>query len=108
MTSMPTSPMTSQTASYDQRSSKEGQMFDRDRFLAADHESRLLAEARARRLASLATHQGFAGRTGRSRDGRTGRSLVGRARLALGQRLVGAGRRLDTASEPCGPEARAV
>jgi hypothetical protein len=100
MTSMPTSPMTSQPAGYDQRSPMEGQMFDRDRFLAADHESRLHAEARARRLASLAAHQGFAGRTGRS--------LAGRARLALAQRLVGAGRRLDAASEPCGPEARAV
>jgi len=81
-------------ATHERQPQKEGQMFDRDRFLAADHESRLQGEADARRLASLVTRR------------RRKRSPFGRARLAIGQWLIGTGRRLDAGSDPCGPEAR--
>ena len=91
----PIARMTSAPATRERQPQKEGQMFDRDRFLAADHEARLQGEADARRLATLV-----------ARRGRRERSPLGRARLIVGQWLVGTGRRLDAGSDPCGPEAR--
>ena len=72
-------------------------MIDRERILATDREARLQAEARLRRLAAEAA------------PGRTtlGSSPIARLRIALGQWLVGTGRRLDSGADPCGPaEAR--
>ena len=74
-------------------------MIDRERILATDHEASLEAEARLRRLAAEAT------------SSRTilGTSLGARVRIALGQWLIGTGRRLDASSDPCGPaDARPV
>ena len=83
----------------DLASHKEGPtMIDRERLLANDHQARLHAEAQLRRLAAQAT----AAQTGRSNQ-----SVAVRARLALGQWLIGSSRRLDAGSEPCAPaEAR--
>ena len=69
-------------------------MIDRERLLAADHEAQLQAEARSRRAAIEAGH-------GRAES----RSFLRRARLVVGQWLVGTGRRLDAGSDPCGPAA---
>ena len=72
-------------------------MIDRERILATDHEASLQAEARLRRLAADAA------------SSRTvpGTSRVARVRIALGQWLIGTGRRLDSGADPCGPaEAR--
>jgi hypothetical protein len=72
-------------------------MIDRERLLATDHEARLHAEARLRRLAADATRQAAGDH----------RSAIGRARLSLGRWLIGTGRRLDAGTEPCTPaEAR--
>jgi hypothetical protein len=72
-------------------------MIDRERLLAADHEASLRAEARLRRLAAEAA----------SSRTMLGASSMARARIALGQWLIGTGRRLDAAADPCGPaEAR--
>jgi hypothetical protein len=72
-------------------------MIDRERLLARDHEARLHAEARTRRLAAEAAAPTTADH----------RSVISRARLSLGHRLIGTGRRLDAGSEPCAPaEAR--
>ena len=67
-------------------------MIDRERLLADDHQARLHEEARLRRQATAAV----AARAGRGRSGAT------KVRLALGQRLVSIGRRLDTETDPCG------
>jgi hypothetical protein len=73
-------------------------MIDRERILATDHETRLWAEARLRRMAAEAT-------SGRKT---LGTSAITRIRISLGQWLIGTGRRLDTGADPCGPaEARA-
>ena len=72
-------------------------MIDRERILATDHEARLWAEARLRRMAEEAT----------SSRTTLGTSPIARIRIALGQWLIGTGRRLDTGADPCGPaEAR--
>ena len=98
MTFPPDEPSLGQLVRPDRASPKEGHMFDRDRFLAADHESRLHDEAQARRLAHLAALA--------TRPRPAGHSPMARARLALGHRLVGTGRRLDAGSDPCGPATR--
>jgi hypothetical protein len=87
--------MTAHPATLDRHSQKEGHMFDRDRFLASDHEARLLAEAESRRLTTVV-----------DRRSRRDRSPLRRARLAVSLWLVGTGRRLDAGSDPCGPETR--
>ena len=72
-------------------------MIDRERILATDHEASLKAEARLRRLAAEAAPS-------RATQSAT---RIARIRIALGQWLVGTGRRLDTGADPCGPaEAR--
>lgn len=83
----------------DLASHKEGPtMIDRERLLADEHQARLHEEAQARRLAAQATA---------ARTGRANHALAVRARLALGQWLIGSGRRLDAGSEPYAPaEAR--
>ena len=72
-------------------------MIDRERILATDHEARLWAEAKLRRMAAQATSSRTTLRT----------SANGRIRISLGQWLIGTGHRLDTGADPCGPaEAR--
>lgn len=73
---------------------KEGTMLDRDRFLAADHEARLHAQAGARRLAASA---------GATRRTASSRPASGRLKAALGRRLVAIGRGLAPDPDPCGP-----
>ena len=60
-------------------------MIDRERLLAADHEASLQAEARLRRLAAQAA----------ASPTMLGTSRRARVRIALGQWLIGTGRRLD-------------
>ena len=72
-------------------------MIDRERILATDHEASLQAAARLRRLAAEAD----------SSRTMLGTSPIAQIRIALGQWLIGTGRRLDTGADPCGPaEAR--
>lgn len=72
-------------------------MIDRERLLATDHQTSLLAEARRRRLAAEAA----------SLRTKLDISPIAQARITLGRWLIGTGRRLDTAADPCGPaEAR--
>ena len=74
-------------------------MIDRERMLATDHQASLQAEARLRRLAAEVASSPTALRT----------SPIARVRMALGQWMIGTGRRLDTGADPCGPaEARPV
>lgn len=70
---------------------KEGTMFDRDRFLASDHEARLLAEADGRRLASIA------------RSATTARPVhvVANVRHALAHGLMSWAARVMPESDPC-------
>jgi hypothetical protein len=87
-----TRPFDSQ-ASPDRESHEEGPMFDRDRFLASDHEARLRAEAEARRVSALA----------RSVRPTSQRRTVAAMRAAAGRWLVSTGSRLAQEPEPCEP-----
>ena len=60
-------------------------MIDRERLLASDHETRLRAEAHARRTARLA---GKARTTGREASPASFRALVGRLLVTGGRRLA--------------------
>lgn len=76
-------------------SQKEGPMFDRDRFLAADHAARLHAEAEARRLSAIA----------RSIRHDTSADRPAGLRAAIGRWLVATGSQLAAEPDPCGPAA---
>jgi hypothetical protein len=80
-------------ASPHRESHKEGPMFDRDRFLAADHEARLHADAEARRLSALARS---------ARPTSQGRTAAG-LRAALGHWLVATDGRLAPEPDPREP-----
>jgi hypothetical protein len=74
-------------------------MLDRERLLARDHETRLHAEANARRMATEATKHGARGE----------HASLASIRLTIGRWLISTGDRLDAAPDPCGPaEARPV
>jgi hypothetical protein len=86
------SPFDSRVSPY-RESHEEGPMFDRDRFLASDHEARLRAEAEARRVSALA----------RSVRPMSRRRTVADMRASVGRWLVAAGSRLAPEPETCEP-----
>jgi hypothetical protein len=74
-------------------SHEEGPMFDRDRFLASDHEARLRAEAEAHRMSAVV----------RSVRPMAERRTMPDVRAAVGRWLMATGSRLAAEPEPCEP-----
>lgn len=95
---------TNRSAGSDHDTDQEGTMFDRDRYFATDHERRLLAEADAHRLATLAATTRQAPRPVAATGRRTTTARrVRRLRATLGAWLMDLGARLEPGPDPCDP-----